>query len=688
MKKNKKTSIFIVIVLSIILGTTFLIYGKISSNQYTQTTDYNNIDEILKDIMSYEVDNFHEDTIKQSKMDIESILENSTNNDILCKANFISGYIDTIDLKNKEAIEKFNKSRSYFEKDTYPKLKVQVYYELSKTYLNEEKYEKSKEMFGKVIAICKAENMNEELVKLCLVRDKDIIETPDGVNEALQLMEDTLKLAKEINYKEIEDVYLTLGITYWYADKMVEGMKFKLEALSICEEKNLNKKSLDTLTDIGLDYLLTGDYSEGINYFKKALEYNLDDPYEDADSKSYALLNLCEAYTQIGDYENAKIYLSLLDESIKKQKDGVEKENFITCMYVDKADLETRLDNPLEAKRLLDVAADRFEKSKSFSFYDLDITIAQEYGDIDYKLENYEDALIHHKYAEKLTNERGLSYLKDINTYNIYLDYKSLGDYDSAMKYLEKNNEIQKKLKNDKSNQYSQYLLKEFESKKNLQKISQLQESGDRMRVLLIGLFVITTIIVVFSSFIYNKNREINRLNKLFKDLSVTDSLTKLPNRRALDEYLAGNWTLYKKTHMPISFAMIDIDYFKKYNDNYGHPEGDVILELVAKTIKQSCRNSDFISRYGGEEFTIIMLNTNKYESIDVVERVRTNIQNLNIEHKYSKVSDIITLSIGITTAYIGSTKDYDEYIKKADDALYKAKQEGRNTYIHIENVK
>ena len=133
---------------------------------------------------------------------------------------------------------------------------------------------------------------------------------------------------------------------------------------------------------------------------------------------------------------------------------------------------------------------------------------------------------------------------------------------------------------------------------------------------------------------------------------------------------------------------MIDIDYFKKYNDNYGHPEGDVILELVAKTIKESCRSSDFIARYGGEEFTIIMLNTNKYEAIDVVERVRKNIQNLNIEHKYSEVSDIITLSIGITTAYIGSTKDYDEYIKKADDALYKAKQEGRNTYIHIENVK
>ena len=175
---------------------------------------------------------------------------------------------------------------------------------------------------------------------------------------------------------------------------------------------------------------------------------------------------------------------------------------------------------------------------------------------------------------------------------------------------------------------------------------------------------------MVFSSFIYNKNREINRLNKLFRDLSVTDGLTKLPNRRALDEYLAGNWALYKKTHMPISFAMVDIDYFKKYNDNYGHHKGDVTLELVAKTIKESCRNSDFIARYGGEEFTVIMLNTNKYEAINIVKTVRENIHNINIEHKYSEISDIITLSIGITTAYIGSTKDYDEYIKKADDAL------------------
>ena len=259
MKKNKKISIFIAIMLSVILGTTFLMYGKTSSNQYTQTKGNNNIDEIVEDIISHEIDNFHEDAINKFKMDVENILEDSTDSDDLSKANFISGYMDTIDLKNNEAIEKFNKSISYFEKDTYPKLKVQVYYELSKTYLNEEEYEKSKEMFEKLISICKAENMNEELVKLCLARSNDIIEIPGGVNEALQLMEDTLKLAKEINYNEIEDVYLTIGVTYWYGDKMVEGIKFKLEALRICEEKKLNKKKLDVLTDIGLDYLLTGD---------------------------------------------------------------------------------------------------------------------------------------------------------------------------------------------------------------------------------------------------------------------------------------------------------------------------------------------------------------------------------------------------------------------------------------------
>ncbi|MCC3670095.1 GGDEF domain-containing protein [Terrisporobacter mayombei] len=171
----------------------------------------------------------------------------------------------------------------------------------------------------------------------------------------------------------------------------------------------------------------------------------------------------------------------------------------------------------------------------------------------------------------------------------------------------------------------------------------------------------------------------------MFKNLSVTDPLTNMANRRALDEFLAWNWVLYKETKMPISFMMIDIDFFKLYNDNYGHLKGDEVLILVASYINASCEKGDFVARYGGEEFIVIMLNKDKKEAMKNANNIMQNIYHLNIKHEFSSVSDRLTLSMGITTAHIGTTKEYEDYIKKADEALYEAKQYGRNKYIFIE---
>ena len=167
--------------------------------------------------------------------------------------------------------------------------------------------------------------------------------------------------------------------------------------------------------------------------------------------------------------------------------------------------------------------------------------------------------------------------------------------------------------------------------------------------------------------------------------MSATDALTQLRNRRALDEYLAGNWALYKETNVPITFVMLDVDYFKKYNDNYGHQEGDKILQQVAAVIKDCCRNTDFVARYGGEEFTIVMLQTDQYGAASLIERIQKKIYDLNIKHEYSEVSDRITISFGVSTAYVGTKKDYNDYIKKADEALYLSKEKGRNTYTYME---
>ena len=260
-----------------------------------------------------------------------------------------------------------------------------------------------------------------------------------------------------------------------------------------------------------------------------------------------------------------------------------------------------------------------------------------------------------------------------------------MGNYSEALKYLERNRELNNSTFEERNKKYSKYLIDQLEKNKKIEEINSLKENKANLRITVLILILFIGFIIIYTINVSKKNKEINRLNTLFKDLSVTDGLTKLRNRRALDEYLSSNWVLYKQTHIPITFIMLDIDYFKKYNDNYGHQQGDKALQQVASAIKDCCRNTDFVARYGGEEFTIVMLQTDKQGAISLIERIQKKVYDLNIKHEYSKVSDRVTISFGVSTAYIDTKKDYYDYIKKADEALYISKEKGRNTYTYME---
>lgn len=181
------------------------------------------------------------------------------------------------------------------------------------------------------------------------------------------------------------------------------------------------------------------------------------------------------------------------------------------------------------------------------------------------------------------------------------------------------------------------------------------------------------------------KNKEINTLNTQLQHLSLTDGLTSIPNRRALELHLAEcHATLIER-----SIMMIDIDYFKNYNDTYGHRKGDEALISIASALKECCQQSDFLARFGGEEFILIMNNKNKAESIKQATHIQTRIASLQIPHTDSTVSNIITLSLGITTnitSVIHNT-DSQEAILNADKALYFSKNHGRNRFTHYSDI-
>ncbi|MDE1460866.1 diguanylate cyclase domain-containing protein [Spartinivicinus poritis] len=171
-----------------------------------------------------------------------------------------------------------------------------------------------------------------------------------------------------------------------------------------------------------------------------------------------------------------------------------------------------------------------------------------------------------------------------------------------------------------------------------------------------------------------------NIINELQR-VSNLDRLTNIANRRRFDVVYQREWLQAKHEQSPISLIMIDIDYFKRYNDNQGHQAGDSCLQEVARAIEQSVtRPSDLAARYGGEEFIVILANTNDKGATSVANHINQNIKRLAIKHPDSLCSDQITVSMGIASTTPTELMVADQLIKAADLALYSAKHAGRNS--------
>ena len=180
-------------------------------------------------------------------------------------------------------------------------------------------------------------------------------------------------------------------------------------------------------------------------------------------------------------------------------------------------------------------------------------------------------------------------------------------------------------------------------------------------------------------------NDQLQEANHKLELLSNLDGLTQIPNRRCFNSYLLLHWQYHQREQKPIALILIDIDYFKFYNDSYGHQSGDNCLIRVAEVIARiPQRGIDLVARYGGEEFAVILPNTNSAGALVVAESIRNAITILNIPHQSSTVSDRITLSLGITSLIPSSDQNPEILINSADKALYTAKKQGRNCAVTL----
>lgn len=185
-----------------------------------------------------------------------------------------------------------------------------------------------------------------------------------------------------------------------------------------------------------------------------------------------------------------------------------------------------------------------------------------------------------------------------------------------------------------------------------------------------------------------NKSDALIKLNKKFEILSNIDVLTGIANRRKLNSILEKEWNRCRRRRDEISLIILDIDFFKEYNDNYGHIRGDEAIKKVAKSLNKKVeRSSDLLARFGGDEFIILLPESDSNKAKDFAELIRSTVESCKIPHLFSKVYPYITVTIGVATLIPGELNNENNLMQFADRALYLAKQRGRNQVATFKDI-
>nr|WP_129587044.1 PleD family two-component system response regulator [Pseudomonas frederiksbergensis] len=167
--------------------------------------------------------------------------------------------------------------------------------------------------------------------------------------------------------------------------------------------------------------------------------------------------------------------------------------------------------------------------------------------------------------------------------------------------------------------------------------------------------------------------------NDLLRSMALMDGLTGVANRRKFDEGILADWRQCFREQKPLSLILVDVDFFKRYNDQYGHQAGDSCLKSVAQALSEMVRRPyDLVARYGGEEFACVLPNTGISGAVEIAEKMQERIRALGIEHSASDVDRVVTISLGVATLTPSGDLEFQALIEAADKQLYEAKKAGR----------
>lgn len=608
----------------------------------------------------------NEEELEEYGLKIEEELQKYINGDkdnLKIKSGYYAlGAIKFLQDKNEESIGYLNealKYSNYINIKDY-ELDIKIYSTLSNNYTKLENIEESEKFFEQAKFIALKSNKENRLSDLYYSRAKAKVIAGYNINEAINLM------IKSLDYAEKDTIiirnYLYLSTLYKLSNEFDLALEYTVNALEMAMELKNNILINSCVINLGETYYLQGKYLKTINIYEEFIKLGR---LENNDNILSIYRYLVYCYGKKYDYTNYQIYkkkyLELANE-VNSIKD-------LIWLYSSCVELEIDFNNLELAKEYLNEAESLYDQYKYNTYANTDIVLEYAREKIDYfENRNYSNAIENYKKILEKLNNRGIK--SDI-TRSIINDILSRSfeekDYETFIEYISYSDYL------NNSEEYQVYTDSIFSRINNSIKEKELLKSKKRTIILLIST-VISTFILISSRI---KNKKIKILNSKLKELSIIDSLTKVYNRGYLNEKLK----IACESKKQVTFIMIDIDYFKVYNDNYGHINGDEALIEVAKIIK-SVFKDDMVFRYGGEEFSVISYKTIE-ELIKCLDELRLEIYNKNIKHEYSKTSDRITLSIGLASSILYTDNDLLKLTKTADENLYKSKQQGRNKYTY-----
>ncbi len=488
-------------------------------------------------------------------------------------------------------------------------------------------------------------------------------------NKIIHLLDSYLKEAKGMTLESSLNIKGFIAMLKMANEEYGESIYMYYDILSgtekIKDPEVRAKIQIKSYEYLGNMYFIMEDFEAAVKYYNKAVNIPLkNNQVNNALSKYGSYINRSESYILLKNYEKAK-ECSLETEKIIPYLPANIAVGVKVFRYKNLLLLESRKSNFKKAEEYYNLCLEYLKEDKGSAFLNSSMYVEIAHCEMLYLQGKYNEAIekLNLLLKKDLEEEWGF----DTSIYLMLL--KLYRETDQIEKYFETGKSLYNSEKEFNDNLKKDYI----EFIKNSYTLDQMkkQEQISKIKIIALGGFAFLAVISIFMG-----AAQINKLNKK----NFTDALTHIYNRKYMD-YLAK-----KSLKEPINAAvvMIDIDYFKNYNDYYGHPAGDIVIEKTADILRKSITKNDILIRYGGEEFLLVLKNADKDVFTDIYKKIVKNLEKENVLHEKSPISDKITLSFGVCFAYFEKTLDLEKSIKLADEALYISKKNGRNRYTII----